>query len=421
MRPALSFVLALAVVAVACTEPSSRRTAVGPGRFTQVTAGGGHACAVDTLRRAWCWGSNGVGAAGASIQDCNEIITSTYPGCAVAPAPINSQLRFQQLSAGRHHTCGITDSGAAYCWGSNAAGQLGTTTAEMCEATPCSATPVAVGGGLLFESIVAGYATTCGVTTTGVGKCWGTLLGPIAGAGTPSSTAVPTTIRVNGSGDSLWSSIARPGMAFACANDPGQTPFCWGDGNGGRLGNGTTGIQAPAPITSDVLLSGVAVGDYFACGLVADGRARCWGGSYGSTGGGNCSTATPIVCSATPLPVTGDYKFTGLSAGRQHICGVLSDRLETRCWGSDFDYAVGEGVPPFAVSVPYPVTGLHPFTSVSAGDQFSCGLTSDHNVWCWGSNRSGQLGQHPLEGRLISLFNARAPVVVAGTVMTIAN
>jgi alpha-tubulin suppressor-like RCC1 family protein len=278
-----------------------------------------------------------------------------------------------------------------------------------------------VGGGFLFKSVVAGHATTCGVAKTGVGKCWGTLLGPINGAGTPTSTTTPTTVRVNGNGDSLWSSIARPSMSFACASNPGRTLFCWGDGTGGRLGNGTTGIQAPAPITSAVLLSAVAVGEYFACGLASDRTARCWGGSYGAGPGGTCSTATPVVCSATPLPATGDYQFTELSAGPQHICGVLSDRPETRCWGNDFDYAVGEGSPPFAVSVPYPVIGSHPFTSVSAGDQFSCGLASDRNVWCWGSNRSGQLGQHPLEGRIVSLFNARVPVVVAATISTLAR
>ncbi|PYO64030.1 MAG: hypothetical protein DMD28_00275 [Gemmatimonadetes bacterium] len=50
------------------------------------------------------------------------------------------------VSAGLYHSCGVTPSGATYCWGDNAFGQLGNGT------TTSSLTPVAVSGGLTFAA-----------------------------------------------------------------------------------------------------------------------------------------------------------------------------------------------------------------------------------------------------------------------------
>jgi alpha-tubulin suppressor-like RCC1 family protein len=38
---------------------------------------------------------------------------------------IVGDLAFQQISAGGRHTCGVTTSGAAYCWGNLYAGEGG--------------------------------------------------------------------------------------------------------------------------------------------------------------------------------------------------------------------------------------------------------------------------------------------------------
>jgi hypothetical protein len=59
------------------------------------------------------------------------------------------------------------DGGQGVLLGTRGEGQLGQGT------TDGSTKPVAVSGGLSFQSVVAGGDHTCGVTTTQQGYCWG--------------------------------------------------------------------------------------------------------------------------------------------------------------------------------------------------------------------------------------------------------
>jgi alpha-tubulin suppressor-like RCC1 family protein len=88
----------------------------GGRRYIAITAGGGHTCALDETRAAWCWGGNGVGALGDGTVD-NRI----------SPVPVAGNLRFQQISAGGTATCGIVTDGTLACWGMNSYGQMGFT------------------------------------------------------------------------------------------------------------------------------------------------------------------------------------------------------------------------------------------------------------------------------------------------------
>ena len=64
-------------------------------------------------------------------------------------------LEFTAISGGASHTCGVSVDGEAYCWGSNADGQLGDGTGID------SNTPVGVAGEFAFRSISAGQTHTC--------------------------------------------------------------------------------------------------------------------------------------------------------------------------------------------------------------------------------------------------------------------
>ncbi len=125
---------------------------------TQISAGSQHTCAVTTSGGAKCWGYNVYGQLGN-----NSTADSTVP---VDVSGLTSGV--SRLEGGFNHTCAVTTSGGAKCWGYNVYGELGN------NSTTNSAVPVDVNG-LTFgvSSLSGGFYHTCAVTTSGGAKCWG--------------------------------------------------------------------------------------------------------------------------------------------------------------------------------------------------------------------------------------------------------
>jgi alpha-tubulin suppressor-like RCC1 family protein len=92
---------------------------------TQLTAGSSHTCALASNGDAWCWGSNSRGQLG----------QGTIGGSNAVPTIVSGGFKFTAISAGGDHTCAVTTDGSLYCWGANDAGQLGDGTATN-RATP---------------------------------------------------------------------------------------------------------------------------------------------------------------------------------------------------------------------------------------------------------------------------------------------
>ena len=152
---------------------------VGGVRFVALAAGGQHTCGLTARGRAWCWGGNRAGQLGIGAPD-----TLAH----TAPAPVAGEMVFAALSAGFSHTCGVTPSGEAWCWGHNDYGRLGQGT------TTNAGTPQPVAGGLLFHAVSAGLRHTCGVTTAGVALCWGLNATGALGTGTLENSLVPVRV-----------------------------------------------------------------------------------------------------------------------------------------------------------------------------------------------------------------------------------
>ena len=143
---------------------------VPSGRFSAVSAGYMHICAVRELGEVGCWGYNKYGqstppagrfsAVGAGLfHTCglreNEEIECwgdrNNSGVLDAPAGSFSAL---SVSAWGWHACGLRETGEMECWGMNEYGQTD-----------------APGGA--FSAVSAGYLHTCGLRETGEIVCWG--------------------------------------------------------------------------------------------------------------------------------------------------------------------------------------------------------------------------------------------------------
>ena len=77
----------------------------GDHRFTQISAGEFHTCAVNTAKRAWCWGAGFGGMIGERTS------LSRYTPRAVAGGHT-----FDRVSAATNHTCAESTMNDAYCW-----------------------------------------------------------------------------------------------------------------------------------------------------------------------------------------------------------------------------------------------------------------------------------------------------------------
>jgi alpha-tubulin suppressor-like RCC1 family protein len=105
------------------------------------------------------------------------------------PATVSGSLNIVAVTAGSDFTCGVAESGDAYCWGANDRGQLGDSTRTDRPA------PTLVKGGLHFQSLAAGDQHVCGVTVAGLIYCWGDGLSGQLGVSPPQSlSAFPIRI-----------------------------------------------------------------------------------------------------------------------------------------------------------------------------------------------------------------------------------
>lgn len=82
-------------------------------------------------------------------------------------------------------------------------------------------------------------------------------------------------------------------------------------------------------------------------------------------------------------------RWVAISAGRDHTCGIRSDHT-LWCWGSNASGQLGTGGG--STNVPVRVGSTADWSSVSAGDLHTCGIRAGGSAWCWGANSSGQLG-----------------------------
>jgi alpha-tubulin suppressor-like RCC1 family protein len=232
----------------------------GGHAFEMISVGGhsGMSCGVTSSGSALCWG---IGTLGDGTVD-----GSAVPVFVAAPEPMTT------VSVGGDHACGLGRDGQAYCWGSNWFGQLGVGSAGGLDGLPHALAPVAVIGDLSFVDISAGGMHTCALTGSGSAYCWGG--GPLVGtAGHLGYVPAPVAV----SGDHSFVAISS-GVAHSCGLTADGLALCWGDNGAGALGDGTTtNHPSPWPVAQGQLRFRQVVAGSNTCALEQDGTAFCWG------------------------------------------------------------------------------------------------------------------------------------------------
>lgn len=331
--------------------------------FQTVAAGGLHSCALTVTGVAYCWGRNGNG----QLGDGSSTDRTT-------PVEVAGMLTYRRIAAGRFHTCALDTGGAAYCWGSNLNGKLGDGT------TTSSSAPIPVSGGLSFEQIGAGEQHTCGLTTAGEIYCWGDNSYGQLGDGTNTGSTVPV---LAGTG---YGALAVGGF-HTCALTTAGVAQCWGNGGFGQLGNGSlANSSVPVPVSGALSFSALSAGLYTTCGIAA-GITYCWGNNFDGQLGDNTTTDR-----AQPTAVSSSVSFEALSVGSYHTCAIQTVNGDAYCWGWNGYGQVGDGTA-FEQTGPVAVSGLSA-RKVAAGFLHTCAVSVSGAAVCWGLNSSGQLGDN---------------------------
>lgn len=200
------------------------------------------------------------------------------------------------------------------------------------------------------------------------------------------------TVRGQGAAEASGFIALASGASHVCGLDASGTASCWGANNGGQLGDGTlTDRSAPVAVRTDHLrFSMLTAGVTHTCGLAGGGVPVCWGQNLnGQVGDGS------KVDRRTPVTVGGGMQFRSLVAGWNHTCG-LSDNGNAFCWGLNNEGQLGDGT---GIDRSIPEVVRAPINaSLTAGSAHTCGI-SGSQVLCWGDNAFGQLGDGSTEDR----------------------
>ncbi len=284
------------------------------------------------------------------------------------------------LAAGADSTCAYTSDDGLKCWGGNAFGQLGNGTKTD------STTPVAVTGLSTVTDLAGGAEHYCALSG-GKAYCWGNNGQGQLGDGTNTDRATPTAVSgLTGTPVGLLA-----GALHTCALLDDGTLWCWGYGVDGELGNGgTASSPKPVEVTGNPTPTWVALGAggqqaFHTCATSLDGTTYCWGANpFGQLGDGSTTNSD--------VPIATSGRYLNLARGNSHTCGIfLSGPID--CWGWNVYGQLGDGTFGGQSTTPVAVSGppADP-VAITAGFGHTCVLTGDGEIWCWGLNANGQLG-----------------------------
>jgi alpha-tubulin suppressor-like RCC1 family protein len=310
-----------------------------------------HTCATTSEGKVACWGV--FGSAPASPT----------------PTVVDGLDSIVEVAAGQVLDCARRTDGTAWCWGDATSGKLQQVM------------------GTTFSSIVTGSATMCGIDASGGVRCAGTPFLSACAGGSPAwvQEAQPVPMLADVAGIAM-------GQEHGCAYDHAGATSCWGCGDyetpwaAWSLGSMSSDTATPVPVPGVTSTTRIAGETISTCALQADGKTSCWGdrSQFGSSIVGQ--PIGPTTADFSPSPID-------LDVGTTFSCAAYPDEIQ--CLGGlpTFNDGCKDRVDtPFSV----PLAGV---VELSVGDQHACARDAQGQVWCWGCNTQGEVGDGTTQPR----------------------
>ena len=365
---------------------------------TQVATGAKNSFALLSDGSVFAWGANSSG----QLGPAGPTSTSGQAPLSNVPIRVTSLGKAKAIAAGDSHVCALLSDGTVWCWGAINQGEVGNgQVADSFVATPVQVSGLPAG----VTAIAASGNNSCAVVgSTGAVYCWGDNTSSQLGSNA-SGDSVGTPVMAAGIGS--FDTAVATGGGVTCAF-PAFT-YCWGNNGESELAK-----PASAPTTTPTFVSDggdspqqMAVAHTHTCELRASGGIYCWGlNELGDLG--DKDTAVGSVA-ATPVKVDGlSTAAVGIASGYLETCAALLNGT-VWCWGSERSGALGNGVTSsdgYSAS-PVQVSGISAAKSVAVAELHGCALNRNGSIQCWGVGGDGELGNG-------SSVDSSVPVTVSG-------
>ncbi len=274
---------------------------------------------------------------------------------------------------------------AAAGWGANGSGQLGEGDGSRAPWLEPAAIPGLPQGSTVF-ALAAGSLHSLCLTADGAVSTWGSNTFGQLGDGTKLARSTPQSIGI--AGKRVIAIAAGAFHSLALCED-GKV-YAWGYNNHGQLGNGSTNNSlSPVPVAAGGVLAGktvvaISAGAYHSLALCSDGSVAAWGFNGCGALGNDKTTGSPLPVNVI-LPGGELLHARALSAGQYHNLAIGS-KGELFAWGYNNHGQVGNGSTTDALTA----TALHvqpderAATLIASGGYHSLALFDDGSLAEWG-------------------------------------
>ncbi|MCL2355701.1 MAG: hypothetical protein FWC70_00910 [Defluviitaleaceae bacterium] len=310
----------------------------------------------------WAWGNNMFGQLGFDVEGFRNV-----------PRRVEGLQNVQSVSAGWGHVLALTYAGDLWAWGYNSYGQVGD------ETTQTRGHPIKIMNDVIYVS--AGQDHSLAILSDNSLRAWGhNDLGRLGFDSEGVYVSRPTTVP--------GQFVAVAGGAYhTLAICPDGNLYSWGHNQYGQLGFGDGFTRrTPEQVPGIGNLTAIAAGGNNSMAICSEGNLLSWGrNTYGQADPHN------LTHSAVNVPASISESVRSISVGGIHYDtqgrSISVDMLgNLKIWGQ------GEIIPVIFESSPAHVLELPVQSMMAAGQYHSMKLAQNGDLWTWGGNESGQLG-----------------------------
>jgi alpha-tubulin suppressor-like RCC1 family protein len=312
-----------------------------------------------------------------------------YEDMSKSPAAVTLPGTVKQVASSNSTNYALLTDGKVYAWGIGDHGELGDGANTNDYGTPVRVKfPKSVRIATLADT--SPFDTALAIDTNGKAWGWGYDSFEQLCQGNKNEYSTPVQIPIKGTVNAIAGAgdhalYSANGDVFAC-----------GENNGGDLGDGST-AGSSRPVTVTGLQNGKVTSVYASwsdsAALLSGGTLKTWGyNAEGEVGDGhlgvNALTPQKISFSSPVKEIT-----VGGSGRRNGQMLAILDNGTMWAWGNDKSGQLGDDsttkeASPIALTPPAGVT----YTSLDTGATTSYAIDSNHNVWAWGGNAAGEVG-----------------------------